>query len=176
MMALVGALKVVFGLAVAVVGILVASRVLSRSLGVTRVEEALQKGNVSMGILEGGAILALALLCRPAVVSTFTALDYLWRGAEFQARIVLDFAFYAAIHVGASLLLGAGCIAAGVLLYGALTRRIDEIAEVQEGNVAPAIAIASMMVAIALLTAPGLEMMLGGLLPLPDFVDTEHFP
>ena len=171
---LVGAAKVVFGAVVAVIGIFTASRALSLALRIRRVEAQLERGNVALGVVEGGAILSLALLCQHAVVSTFTAMDYLYRGATLDAGMFGSFALYAAVHVGASLLLGALAIAAGVLFYGALTRGVDEVAEITNGNVAPAIAIAAMMVAIALLVAPGLTTLLDGMVPMPTFVDLEH--
>ncbi len=176
MLVALGAAQVLFGMLVAVLGILLASRVLSRSVGIRKAEPELQGGNVAMGVLEAGAILSLAILCRPAVVSTFTAMDYLWRGSTFDSQMLMDFGFYALLHVGASLVLGAASISAGILLYGALTRRVDELAEIRRGNVAPALAIAAMMLAIALMISPGLELALDGMIPLPDFVDQEHGP
>ena len=171
---LIGIAKVVFGLIVAVVGILSASRLISVLLGLANVERSLARGNLAIAILESGAILSLALLCRHSVSATFVAMDFLYQGADFSPAMLPAFLGYALVHVGAALALGAVGVAIGVTAYGALTRRIDELQEASEGNPAPALIIAAIMVAIAILTAPGLETLLDGLLPMPEFIDVEH--
>ena len=171
---LIGLAKIGFGLIVAVVGILCASRLISFLLGLTNVELSLARGNLAIAILESGAVLALALLCRHSVSATFAAMDFLYQGADFSPSMLPAFLGYALMHVGSALGLGASGIAAGVVAYGALTRRVDELGEVVDGNAAPALIIAAIMVAIAMLIAPGLETLLDGLLPMPEFIDLEH--
>ena len=170
----VGTAKLLFGLLVATVGGLLASRLLSRLLGLGRVEEELKRGNVAVALLEVGALLSLALLCKPAVEATFTSMDYLYRGRGVTPAVLLEFARFGFGHVGLALAVGAGVMATGTLLYAGLTRRVDEIAAVREGNPAPALVIAAVMVAMALLAEPGLETMLDGLIPMPVLLDTEH--
>jgi hypothetical protein len=53
-------------------------------------------------------------------------------------------------------------------LHADVIEGVDEIAEIRKGNVAPAIVLAAVMVVLALMTAPGLENALEGLLPLPE--------
>ncbi|MCO4763493.1 MAG: DUF350 domain-containing protein, partial [Myxococcales bacterium] len=59
-------------------------------------------------------------------------------------------------------------LAFGTGVFSRLTRGVDELQEIREGNVAPALVLAAVMVVLALLAAPGLQMALDGLLPLPE--------
>ena len=59
-------------------------------------------------------------------------------------------------------------LALGTFLFTKLTRNVDEMEEIRKGNVAPAIVLAAVMVVLALMTAPGLEMALEGLIPMPQ--------
>ena len=171
---LIGLAKIAFGLIVAVAGILLASRILSLAMGLPRVERSLARGNLAIAILESAAVISLALLCRHSVSATFAAMDFLYGGADFSPAMLPAFVGYALVHVGVALGLGAACVAGGVLAYAALTRHVDELGEVSQGNPAPALTVAATMIAIAMMTAPGLQTVLDGLLPMPDFIDLEH--
>ena len=166
-MLLVGLLKASFGLVVGALLIFAGSRVLHRLIGAGSVDAEQGKGNVAMGVLDAGGLLALGLMLQHAVVSTFSAADLLVRDADITAGALGRVGLYAVAHLALSALLGALVLGAGVWLFGRLTRGVDEMAEIRRGNVAPAIVLSAVMLVLALLTAPGLEMALDGLLPLP---------
>ena len=54
-----------------------AVRMATRFAGFESLDEALRSGNVAVGIVDGGAILATALLVQYAVTAIFGALDLL---------------------------------------------------------------------------------------------------
>ncbi len=164
----VGLLKAGFGLFVGALLIFAGSRVLHRLIGAGAVDTAHRKGNVAMGVLDAGGLLALGLVLQHAVVSTFSAADLLVRDAEITASALGQVALYAGAHLTLSALFGALVLGAGVWLFAQLTRGVDEMAEIRAGNVAPAIVLSAVMLVLALLTAPGLEMALDGLLPMPQ--------
>jgi uncharacterized membrane protein YjfL (UPF0719 family) len=163
----VGLSKVVFGGLVAALGIWFAFRGLNRLLGMDPTAD-LARGNPAAGIVHAASLLALGLLARDAVNATFDAVDLSLHqeppGPLLLARLLL-FAF---THVGVSLLVGTGVLALGVLLFDKITPGVEELVEVRRGNVALALVLAAILLVIALLTAPGLQAILNGLIPFPS--------
>jgi uncharacterized membrane protein YjfL (UPF0719 family) len=169
----VGLSKVVFGGLVAALGIWLAFRGLNRLLGTDPTVE-LQQGNVAAGIVHAASLLALGLLVQNAVNATFDAVDLTFRGASLQPGALARLSFFAVMHVGVSLLVGTGVLALGMLLFDRITPGVDELAEVRRGNVALALVLAAILLVIALLTAPGLQAALNGLIPFPELPSSTY--
>lgn len=166
MLALVGFAKLVFGFLVGVVGITVAARVVARTAGFPTVEQGLRAGNAAIGTVFAGAILAMAILVRHAVAATFGALDLLLHGPGERASVAWVL-LYAAGHLVLALGVGVVLLILGTRTFLRLTPDLDEVAEIRKGNVASALVLAAVLVALALLTQHGVETMLDGVLPLP---------
>ncbi len=164
---LAGLAKVGFGIAVGALGIFLASRVLNRLLQSGKTDEEQKKGNVAAGVLYASSLIALGWLVQHAVSATFVAMDLMYRGATITMPVLTRFTIYALVHVTFSLTVGAAVIAIGTGIFAKLTRGIDEIAEIRKGNIAPALVLGAIMVVMAMMTAPGLQTALDGLLPLP---------
>jgi uncharacterized membrane protein YjfL (UPF0719 family) len=163
-----GIAKLLFGVVVGVVGIFLGHRLLGFMLRQRDGDAEVEKGNIAGGIVQAASLLSLGILVQHAVTATFDAVDLLYRGQEFRTGMLGRFAFYALVHVGVSLVVGALVIAVGAWIYNRLTRGVDEVAEVRKGNIAAALVLASVIVVMALVSAPGLRSMLDGLLPLPE--------
>lgn len=167
-MVIVGLIKAGFGIVVGALLIFVASRAIHRLLGMGAVDESQREGNVAVGILTAGSLVAVGIMLRHAVIATFSAADLLYRDADFSTAALAHVAMYAAIHLTLSTVLSALVLAFGTGVFSRLTRGVDELKEIREGNIAPALVLAAVMVVLALLAAPGLQMALDGLLPLPE--------
>jgi uncharacterized membrane protein YjfL (UPF0719 family) len=161
---LIGLAKVVFGVVVGVLGLRLVDRLLRQKAS----DEALAGGNQAVGVVHAATLLSLGLLVQHSVSATFDAMDLLYRGQSPEARMAGRFLVFATFHVGISLIVGALVIAFGMWLYGKLTPDVDELAEVRKGNVAPALALAAVVIVMALMAAPGLRSVLDGMLPLPE--------
>ena len=161
-----GLAKLLFGLLVGVVGIGLAARMATRFAGFESLDEALRSGNVAVGIVEGGAILATALLVQHAVAATFGALDLL-RYASPGVGGIAWIGLYALVHVGAALGLSAILLILGMRAFVRLAPEVDEIAEIRGGNIASAIVLSAFLVGLALIAQQGLETVLEGVLPIP---------
>jgi uncharacterized membrane protein YjfL (UPF0719 family) len=164
---LTGLAKVGFGIVVGALGIFLASRVLNRLLRSGVADEEQKKGNVAAGILYAASLVSLGLLVQHAVSATFSAIDLMVHGHTLTGPILLRFCVYALVHVTFALAVGAAVVALGTLLFAQLSRGVDEIAEVRKGNIAPALVLGAVMIVMAMMTAPGLQTALDGLLPLP---------
>ena len=160
-----GKIGIALALTVACVGMAIA--VPRRLLALDPLAPALRDGNTAVALVDGAALLALALLCRQPLVSAFAALDFLGHGGTDAQDLGL-FLGYLAVHIGITLALGTGSIVVATLLFNRWTSGVDEIAEIRRGNVAPAVVLAAVVVATAILLAPGLEAVLDAFLPWPD--------
>lgn len=167
---LVGLIKVVFGGLVGSFGIWLAFRGLNRLLGTHAIED-LRQGNTAAGIVHAASLLSLGLLVQHAVQATSEAVDLTVRLPSFQPLLVARLALFSLLHVGLSLGVGTAVLAAGVLVFNRITPGLDELAEVRRGNIAPALVLAAILVVLALLTAPGLQASLNGLIPFPELPD-----
>ena len=165
---LVGLSKVAFGIIVGALGIFIAARALHRLLGSGSTEGHTREGNVAVGVLKAGSLIALGILCQHSVTATFGAMDLLYSGQSLTLSAAGSLALYALLHLGVSIVVSAAVLALGSWLFTFLTRDVDEMKEIQAGNVAPAIVLAAVMVVLALMTAPGLQTTLDGLLPIPE--------
>nr|WP_284661668.1 DUF350 domain-containing protein [Myxococcus sp. SDU36] len=163
----VGLIKVVFGGLVAALGIWLALRGLSRILGANPTEE-LRQGNVAACLVHAASLVSLGLLVQHAVQATSDALDLTVQNSTLQLLVVGRLVAVAVLHVGLSLGVGVTVLGTGVLLFDRMTPGIDELAEVRKGNVAAALILCAILLVLALLTAPGLQAALNGLIPFPQ--------
>lgn len=110
----------------------------------------LRRGNTAMGLVLGSIILGIALILRPAL--TVPAL------ADTGTRLYPVIALLvqaAAILLGLVLALSAIIFAVG--LFDRLTGQIDELAELQQGNVAVAAVMVGVILAVSLLMSRAIE-------------------
>lgn len=165
---LIGLAKVLFGVLVGAFGIFIATRLFARLTKLGKVDEELAKGNNAASVLIASAIISLGILAQHAVVATFSAMDLAYRDQDFHPGMLAVFGIYGVMHVVTSFVVGLLVLVLGTFLFGWLTKGVDEMAEIRKGNLAPALVLGGVVVVLALMTAPGLEMALNGLLPLPE--------
>ena len=110
----------------------------------------LRRGNTAMGLVLGSIILGIALILRPALTVPAIA-DTGTRLYPVIALLVQA----AAILLGLVLALSAIIFAVG--LFDRLTGQIDELAELQQGNVAVAAVMVGVILAVSLLMSRAIE-------------------
>ena len=110
----------------------------------------LRRGNTAMGLVLGGIIVVIALILRP-VLTVPPAAD-----TGDRLYPVLALAVQAAgILVG--LVLALSAIIFAVSVFDRLTGQIDELAELQRGNVAVAAVMVGVILAVSLLMSEAIE-------------------
>lgn len=110
----------------------------------------LRRGNAAMGFVLGSIILGIALILRPALTVP--------QVADTGDRLYPIFALLiqpAAILLGLILALSSIIFAVG--LFDRLTGQIDELAELQQGNMAVAAVMVGVILAVSLLMAKAIE-------------------
>jgi hypothetical protein len=121
----------------------------------------------SVGIVYGATCLATGWVIKGAVSTPFEALQLV--AAQGLGLVpLLKCAAYGVCHVAFSTLIGVLCLLGGVFAFDRITQGVDEVDAVRRGEIAPACVLACVVLVLALLVAPGLELLLQGTLPIPN--------
>lgn len=160
---LIGFVKLVVGLVLAALTVVLAYRVLARLL---KSGHALEE-NPAAGVLHASSLLSLALLARNSLGALYDTIDLVVHGGAPSLAQLLKVAAHGLLHVGLALVLGTALLALGVWIFNRLTPGVDEVAAVGQGKLGPALVLGAILVVAALLTGPGLEALLAGLVPYP---------
>lgn len=108
--------------------------------------DALRTGNAAVGIVVGALVIAVAIVLRPALTVNTAVWDV---GRELYFRILLAEALQLAVGLVLALL----SISIALYLFAALTRGIDEVAELAAGNLAIAGLMAGVVIGVALMVS-----------------------
>jgi uncharacterized membrane protein YjfL (UPF0719 family) len=143
--------RLVFAIIFAVVAIYIASNVLGRLTKQFKEWEEIKQGNVAVAIYMAGIFISIATIIGPGVIGLFVRLDLLAIVWGFVQLVIALALAVAAQYVGLSVL-------------GKLTKDIDEWNELKKGNVAVALIMAAIVIAIAAVVSQGVASLLTALL------------
>lgn len=135
-------------------------------------QEKLKANDAASALFHSAGFVALAIVVRPSIDGAFAAFDLLAQSGGWNWANVLSFIGYTLLHISVGLVTGVLVIVVGVWLFDRLTRRVEELEEVEHGNLSAAILLAGVLFLVAWLTSPGLSRVLEGLLPWPDIANT----
>jgi len=158
-----GAVKLLISIGLGGLGVFTAYRVLARVLS----GGANLENNTAAGVLHASALLSLGLLARQSLASFYDTLDLLLARGEILKQLPKVF-LLGTVHIGLALALGTALLFVSVWLFNRLTPGVDEVAQVREGHLGPALVLGAILITFALLAAPGLEALLNGLVPWPE--------
>jgi uncharacterized membrane protein YjfL (UPF0719 family) len=110
--------------------------------------EELRRGNAAVGIVLGAIVVAVAIVLRPALNVSSTSWDV---GTNLFFRVMLA----EALQLAVGLVLAVITLALSLYLFAGLTRGIDEVAELKNGNLAIAGLLAGVVVGVGLMVSQG---------------------
>jgi uncharacterized membrane protein YjfL (UPF0719 family) len=113
----------------------------------------LRRGNSAVGIVLGSIVVAVAIVLRPALSVNTAAWDV---GGDLFFRVLLA----TALQVAIGLVLAVVTLALALFLFASLTRGIDEMQELQKGNLAIAGLLAGVVLGVSLLISQGVAQIL----------------
>lgn len=108
--------------------------------------EELRQGNPAVGIVLGAIVVAVAIVLRPALAVDTAVWD---AGRDLYLRTLLA----EAVQLAVGLVLAVIALVVALYLFAALTRGIDEIAELKKGNLAIAGLLAGVVVGVGLMVS-----------------------
>ena len=112
--------------------------------------EALRQGNAAVGIVLGAMMISAAIVLRPALVVNTTAWDV---GNTLFLRVLLA----EALQLAVGLVLAVVSLTLALYLFAGLTRGIDEMQELNNGNLAIAGMLAGVVIAVGLMVGQAVE-------------------
>jgi len=146
-------------LSIAQIGVAIIMTVIATYLGVVLFNRAtrhldewaeLRRGNVAMGLVVASIIVGIALILRPALAVP--------SAADAGPRL---YPIYALLTQAAGLAVGLVLALSGIILavglFNLLTGEIDELAELQKGNVAVAALLAAIVLAVSWLMSGAIQ-------------------
>ena len=112
--------------------------------------EELRQGNAAVGIVLGAILIAVAIVLRPALMVNHSAWD---AGRTFFFRAMLA----EALQLTVGLVLTVVTLVLALGFFAALTRGIDEVAEIKKGNLAIAGLLSGVVIAVGVMVGQAVE-------------------
>ena len=114
----------------------------------------IRRGNAAMGLVLASIVLGIALILRPALVVP--------PSADVGPRLYPIYALLTQVAgLAVGLVLALVGIVLAVVLFDLLTGQIDELAELQKGNVAVGALLAAVVLAVSLLMSSAIQLIMG---------------
>lgn len=112
--------------------------------------EELRQENAAVGIVLGAILISVAIVLRPALSVNTAAWDV---GGELFFRVLLA----EALQLAVGLVLAVLTLALALYLFAGLTRGIDEVEELKQGNLAIAGLLAGVVVGVGLMVSQAVD-------------------
>ena len=145
---IIGIVQLIIAAVLAIVSLYIGFAMLDRMTSKIDEEKELAKGNVAVGILVASIFVSIAIVVQSGV-----------EGISIGLRGAVDGNIYSLVASIIQLILGMILAVAGIYLslniFDKLTKEIDEFEEIRKGNVAVALEMAGVIIAVALIIQSG---------------------
>jgi len=152
--AIVGILQLVFAIVLAVVALYIGFSVLGRITKDIDEEKELAKGNAAVGIIVAAVFVAIALVVESGVSGLSASVSKALVMGIFSpdGLIIVGLAFFQLL---AGIVLAVGSIYLALRFLDKLTKGVEEFEELRKGNVAVALEMAGVIIAVAWIIQSG---------------------
>ena len=144
----IGITQLVIAIILAVVSLYIGFAMLSRMTSKIDEEKELAKGNTAVGILVASIFVSIAIVVQSGVTGISIGLKDAVAGNIYSL-------IASTIQLILGILLAIGVIYLALNIFDKLTKEIDEFEEIRKGNVAVAIELAGVIIAVALIVQSG---------------------
>lgn len=131
-------------------------------------ERQLREKNTAVGIILGSVLLGEAIVVKQAIYPVMAVIQIFILGEERNLPNLLKMLGYSVGYVFLAGILALGCILFGFWLFNKLTPRIDHMDEVKKNNLAVALFMSLLIIAISLLISAGVSGLTRALIPFPE--------
>jgi len=143
-----GVLQLVVGLVLAIASIYIGLSLFGKFTKGINEEEELKKGNVAVGLLMAAIILSIANVVQSGVVGLTSALTM-----GFSVNAIIG----GVIQLLVGIVLAVLSIYIAINVLDKITKNIDEMEELKKGNVAVAILMAGVLIAVSFVVQAGVS-------------------
>ena len=145
---IIGITQLIIAIILAVVSLYIGFAMLSRMTSKIDEEKELAKGNTAVGILVASIFVSIAIVVQSGVTGISIGLKDAVAGNIYSL-------IASTIQLILGILLAIGVIYLALNIFDKLTKEIDEFEEIRKGNVAVAIELAGVIIAVALIVQSG---------------------
>lgn len=159
-----------FGLEVVMlaVGIYVVYRVIIKANPDFDMEKQIAKGNTAVGILVGGILYAVCNILQRVLSSVVAMFRLFLTGPADSGLSYWQLPLIGAAHLAMALILAMFTISLTLRMFGRLTTQMEEGKELEKGNVAVGVLLASVVIVAALFIGEGVSSVSKALIPQPS--------
>ena len=152
--AAVGIIQLLISLIFAVVALYIGFAVLSKITKDIDVEKELKKGNVAVGIIVAVVFVAIALVVQSGVSGLSVGINKALSVGILSVDGLLAIGV-ASIQLILGIVLSVGAIYLALNILDKLTKGVEEFEEIKKGNIAVALEMAGMIIAVAVIIQSG---------------------
>lgn len=145
---MVGIIQLIIAIILAVVSLYIGFAMLDRMTGKIDEEKELAKGNTAVGILAASLFVSIALVVQSGVSGVSVGLKGTIDGNIYPLIASI-------IQLILGILLAVAVIYLALNIFDRLTKEIDEFEEIRKGNVAVALELAGIIIAVAIIIQSG---------------------
>jgi uncharacterized membrane protein YjfL (UPF0719 family) len=150
----IGVLQLIVGLVLAIASIYIGLSLFGKFTKGINEEEELKKGNVAVGVLMAAIILSIANVVQVGVVGLTSALT---TGLSMNATQVMNAIIGGVVQLVVAIVLAVVAIYIAINVLDKITKNIDEMEELKKGNVAVAILLAGVLIAVSFVVQAGVS-------------------
>ena len=152
--AIVGLFQLLISIIFAVLALYIGFAVLSKITKVIDEEKELKKGNAAVGILVAAVFVAIALVVQSGVSGLSVGINKAISVGIFSVDGLLAI-FSAFVQLILGIVLAVGAIYLALYILDKLTQGIEEFEEIKKGNVAVALMMGGVIIAVAVIIQSG---------------------
>ena len=145
---LIGITQLVIGIVLAVVSLYIGFAMLGKMTKNIDEEKEIAKGNVAVGILTASIFVSISIVVQSGVVGISLGLRNAIAGDIYSL-------IASVVQLILGLILAVAVIYLALNIFDKLTKEIDEFKEIEKGNVAVAIEMAGVIIAVAIIVQSG---------------------
>lgn len=131
-------------------------------------ETQLKRGNAAVGVVLGGILVGEVIVVRQAIYPVMAVLQIFVMGGNRSFPAFLELAGLSVGYVLLAGILAVLCILFSLWLFDKMTPGIDEYEEIKSGNIAVAVFMAMLIVAVSILIGSGVAGLTRALVPFPE--------
>lgn len=133
-------------------------------------EKELKGNNIALSVFMAGTIFAVVWISRFSVESGMDGIAMIvkQRSSPFLSNLLIVFGLFI-IQILISGLIAFTCIWIAIFIFMKLTKKIDEMKEIKNNNIAVSIIYAIIIIGISIFIAPAISVIMNGLIPYPVF-------
>ena len=145
---IIGITQLIIAIILAVISLYICFAMLDRMTNKIDEEKELAKGNIAVGILVASIFVSIAIVVQSGVVGVSIGLKDAIAGNIYSLII-------SAMQLIFGVLLAIATIYMALKIFDKLTKEIDEFEEIRKGNIAVALEMAGVIIAVALIIQSG---------------------